>query len=466
MSLVDMAIKMVDEGRIDFDPIRTPYGWQCKASKSKARYIILPFGRRSGKTYWAGGEVVERGWRVKGDYMVVVPQYSQGDMTWKYSQLVLRKHWNDIVFNCKPGDRVIEFKNGTHVEWFSADNPASLRSYGPHGVVFDEFDHIQKQLETWEVMRPALGDYKAWCIFISSPNGKGGLFYRFWRKGMDKEDPEWLSFGYRAGEPYDHLTRIPPKLQRFADLAITYDRGLPSFVNPHLPEGECESMAEEMTELMVLQEIFACFIDEVGQAIRVPPELVGACEWKDNPDEDKLYVMGGDLGKHEDYTVIFVMDYQGNLVWGDRWRHIDWLTSAEKIKSIQEQWNNAPMLIDATGVGDAVFDYLVSAGVNVQPYKISTGAAKNNIIVALDQSMSNREIKLPSRDHKVIDTLLHELEIFTYTITEMGNIRYGAPEREHDDTVIALALTVFMLKNSISVQGLNKIWDDKWNQVF
>lgn len=443
MSLEDIARDLVQSELIDFDTEFPEYGWQLDASSSMSRFVVPVVGRRGGKTWWAAKKMMERAWKTKGDYMVVVPQFSQGDMTWKYAMNILRKNWSKIVHKIRYDKREIEMKNGSFVMWKSADNPDSLRGYGPNGVIFDEFRYVKE--EAWQILRPALMDTRGWAIFISTPAGKNNLFYKFWKRGMDEHNRAWWSCGYRNP-----------------------DRGVPTYENPYLEDTDIAEIKEDMNEQMILQELEARFLDDVGKALKVPGDIIGASEWLDGPEDGKQYVMGADLGKHEDYTVVFVMDYDGNVVWGDRWRLIDWVTSPMKIKAIQEHWQNAPLLVDATGVGDAVFDYLVEAGVNCQPYRMSTNAAKNNIIVTLSQGLENKRIKLPNpNSHDVVRVLLNELDVFTYEISKSGNVLYGAPEGDqyHDDTVIALALTYFMASRGSMTVTLNDVWEDDWDDV-
>jgi len=442
MGLEDLAQEMVDSSRIDFDKEFPMYGWQLDAFHSDSRYLVPVIGRRGGKTWWAALILVIRAWGTKGDYMIITPQWSQGDMTWKYVMNILRTHWSEMVFKIRYDKREIELKNGSFIAWKSADNPDSLRGYGPSGVIFDEFRYVKE--EAWQIIRPALMDTRAWVIFISTPAGKNNLFYKFWKRGMDESNNDWWSCGYRNP-----------------------DRGIPSYENPYLMDNDIDEIKEDMNEQMIDQEIEAMFLDDVGKALRVPGDIIGASEWMTDPDPNKQYVMGADLGKHEDYTVVFIMDYDGNVVHGERWRLIDWVTTPQKIRAIQQSWGNAPLLVDATGVGDAVFDYLIQAGVNCVPYKMSTNSAKNNIIVTLSQGLENKRIKLPNPEkHDVIKQLLKELDIFTYEISKTGNVIYGAPEGEHDDTVIALALTWYMAGAGARVEGLGEVWKDEWNEIF
>ena len=48
-----------------------------------------------------------------------------------------------------------------------------------------------------------------------------------------------------------------------------------------------------------------------------------------------------------------------------------------------------------------------------------------------------------------IGIMLDELESYTYNVSDLGNVRFSAPDGLHDDCVISLALAVSGMKNFI-----------------
>ncbi|MCR4398946.1 MAG: hypothetical protein NUV93_08290, partial [Firmicutes bacterium] len=55
-----------------------------------------------------------------------------------------------------------------------------------------------------------------------------------------------------------------------------------------------------------------------------------------------------------------------------------------------------------------------------------------------------------------VHDLLNELEAFEYEISRAGNVKYGAPEGQHDDCVISLALAVWAAKTRRTVPVVDK----------
>ena len=188
------------------------------------------------------------------------------------------------------------------------------------------------------------------------------------------------------------------------------------------------------------QEFLAEFLDDSGAVFRRIRDAVKG-DFEDPDHENKRYVLGVDLGKHVDYTVLTVLDQFGHLCYLDRFNQIDWKFQKERIIATAKRWN-AQVLIDSSGLGDPIYDDLSNI-IRVKGYKF-TNESKRKLISNLSIALEQGKITFP--DHR---ELISELEMFGYEITQHGNIRYGAPEGFHDDIVIALALAVWNLRHKI-----------------
>jgi hypothetical protein len=133
------------------------------------------------------------------------------------------------------------------------------------------------------------------------------------------------------------------------------------------------------------------------------------------------------------------------MVYFERFNQIDWTFQKNKIVNLSERFNTPKIIIDSTGIGDAIFDDLRNAGLFIEGYLL-TNKSKATLIQKLSLSFDNKEIGI--LDEPV---LLGELEMFGYDITKMGNIRYNAPEGFHDDCVISLALGNYLLQDKKTV---------------
>jgi phage FluMu gp28-like protein len=167
----------------------------------------------------------------------------------------------------------------------------------------------------------------------------------------------------------------------------------------------------------------------------------------EDPDANKSYVIGVDLAKYQDYTVIVVMEKTNmQVVYFDRFHKLDWNFQKNKIANVIRRYNNAQCTIDATGIGDPIFDDLNRLGLNIIPYKIS-GVSKKPLIENLSLNIQEGNISYPD-----IPELINELNIYAYTQSQTtGHTSYSAPEGYHDDIVIALALACWNLKSEVII---------------
>lgn len=94
--------------------------------------------------------------------------------------------------------------------------------------------------------------------------------------------------------------------------------------------------------------------------------------------------------------------------------------------------------IDSTGVGDPIVEQLQGGNEeksNFNGYKF-TAASKQMLMEGLAVAIQQNEIQY------LDGVIVSELESFEYEYTRTG-VRYTAPEGQHDDCVMALALDVY-----------------------
>jgi hypothetical protein len=159
------------------------------------------------------------------------------------------------------------------------------------------------------------------------------------------------------------------------------------------------------------------------------------------------YVMGVDLARHQDFTVICVMDARtGRYVYGERFNKLDWEFIEDRIIHVSELFD-APMLVDSTGVGDRVVSALQNAcDQPVEGFHFSN-LRKVNLIRQYALAMANKEIELFGRECTTVDgkqlfgrVFMGEHGAFRYDKTEAGTLKMQAPKGRFDDCVISGAL--------------------------
>ena len=146
-------------------------------------------------------------------------------------------------------------------------------------------------------------------------------------------------------------------------------------------------------------------------------------------------VFGGDLAKSIDWTVLHALDAQGHTCSHSRFQ-LPWKETMDRIRMI---CGATPTVLDSTGVGDPIVEDLQRGGSNFQGLKF-TAQSKQMLMEGLAVAIQRGDIYYPE------GVIVSEMESFEYEYTRTG-VRYSAPEGQHDDCVMALALAVYARNN-------------------
>ena len=161
----------------------------------------------------------------------------------------------------------------------------------------------------------------------------------------------------------------------------------------------------------------------------------------EEPRPGAQYFGGLDLAKTEDYTVLCIVHAtERRVVYFDRFRRIDWEAQIQRVRVALERYNDATVWVDTTGAGEPIFESMARAGMNVSPFSFtakSKDALINNLAILLERKM----LTIPRPE--LAPVLVDELESYQYSVTEQGRVRTSAPQGQHDDAVIGLALSVW-----------------------
>lgn len=382
-----------------------PHAGQWEVHESSARFKVLDCGRRWGKTRLGVMEcltVAAQGGRA----WWVAPSYKMSEVGWRPLRRMASQIPNAEI---RKADRLVEFQNGGSVTIRSADNPDSLRGEGLDFCVMDECAFIHEN--AWsEVLRPALADRKGSALFISTPKGRN-WFWRLWMRGQDESATDWSSW-------------------RFT-----------SYENPYIANTEIDTAKESLPERIFRQEFLAEFIDDAGGVFRNVMACANAGEKEPNTDGE--YLFGVDFGKHNDFTVIVVMDLRTKaMVKIDRFNQIDYTVQVGRLQALAEQYRPTTIIAERNSMGDPLVEDLQRRGLPVQPFT-TTNASKAQIIDELALAFERREISILN---DVV--LVGELQAYEMERLPSGSFRYNAPSGMHDDTVMALALAWSGMANS------------------
>ena len=364
-----------------------PHNAQRKVLESKARFRVMMCGRRFGKSLISQSISIENGLNGKR-VAYITPTYQLGKI---FFQEICKALTEDI-YKKNESDLTITFITGGSIRFFTGERLDALRGLKFHLVIIDEASYIPNLQEGWNnSIRPTLTDYKGKAIFLSTPKGKN-YFYSLY---MKSDEPDWESFKF-----------------------TTYD-------NPHIDATEIDAAKIQLPNVVFEQEYMANPMENAANPFG--SEHINKCTKELSRQPTDYY--GIDLAKSVDWTVIIGMDRQGNTTEVYRFQK-DWLQTKESIITICHK--NKPIVIDSTGVGDAIVEDLQKHFNSMHGFKY-TSTSKQQLMESLASSIHKGEISFPQ------GVVKDELEIFEYVFTSTG-VKYSAPQGFHDDCVNALAL--------------------------
>lgn len=396
---------------IDFDWTKQPQFEP--AFFAPQQYVTIDSGRGTGKTIGGFNWLLEE--------LITIPELRSG--LWvdtvqsnidkyvvRYLQhMILKNVWDRVHYDMQR--KVLSLWNGKYIDFVSAEKPQNMEGSRYHRTVLNESGIILKNPKLWdnsiEPMTHPRDGIANKTRLIGTMKGKN-KFHQLTRQNNSR----WRSY---------HFT--------------VYD-------SPLYTAAELEAIKASVPEEVWRQEYLSEALDDAGSVFR----SIGSCVydpdlyWVNKGVPGTLYGMSIDLAKHQDFTVIVVAELKTKrVVYMERFNQVDWVFQKKRIYDVWLRFNKPQTIIDSTGVGDAIYDDLAMAGMRLTPFRFSN-ASKNELIQNLSVAMDNRKIEFPR-----FRELINELEIFEYTVSGTGVLRYNAPSGFHDDCVISLALVNHLL---------------------
>ena len=225
----------------------------------------------------------------------------------------------------------------------------------------------------------------------------------------------------------------------------------PSMESPYFPAKEWDEAHRILPEDVFRQEYMAEFMEDSAGVFRnVDACTVSSEQWAvDSKAYHRHVVIGCDVAKHTDWTVLIAMDAEtGRCFAMERFNQLDWPIQKERILGFARKYRGR-LILDATGVGDPIYDDLKQVYADIEGFKL-TSASKTaliqRLIVAVEQrkvswSGSGKEFAHEGAKYaKDWEILTAEMKRYEYEISSSGGITYNAPSGYHDDCVMALAL--------------------------
>jgi phage terminase large subunit-like protein len=153
------------------------------------KYNVVPCGRRWGKTRF---QLIRAGLRaLRGEYYGwFAPNYKYLEEPWRE----FNRMFAPAISRSNATDRIIEFKTGGKVDFWTLDDPRAGRSRKYHEVGVDEAGYVSDLCDIWTAsILPTLTDYDGQGNFYGTPDGRND-FYTLWQYGLDDKQPDWGAF--------------------------------------------------------------------------------------------------------------------------------------------------------------------------------------------------------------------------------------------------------------------------------
>jgi hypothetical protein len=168
---------------------------------STARFVVVPAGRRSGKTELGKRRIIKaamRGTRFdNARFFAAAPTYAQAK----------RIFWDDLkaltppaLLACKPSESelVIQYINGSEVHVIGMDKPERVEGSPWDGCELTEVANMKQN--AWPAnIRPALADRQGWAVLEGVPEGRNH-YYELDQKARADTSGEWAAFHWKSAE--------------------------------------------------------------------------------------------------------------------------------------------------------------------------------------------------------------------------------------------------------------------------
>lgn len=397
--------------------------------ESKARYKVVCAGRRFGKTKLAARMMVEKALDKPGSLSWwVAPEYK--NIKRGYAEVVAQIPPQFLAKPAPPAtsqNLVIEFKNGSVLEFYSGKNPDALAGAKVDLVIIDEAALVPHGGDVWNgLIRPTLLDSGGEALFISTPRGKN-WFWQLYNQGLSQ------SIKFKDWECWHFTSLDNPTIPVYIRDPEEREK---------VRREELEAYRQTMPEMLFKQEMLAEFLSSAASIFNLehPEAVVSTVE-----DPVGTVYMGVDLAKKQDFTVITASRAGDRLpVYHQRFNQIKWTEQRQLIRdavdAIMDMGAEEVVVgVDATGVGDAIADDLEAEGLNVERILFSN-QWKERAVGVLSKDLQNG-------DAHILADQQEEFEHYEYELTPAGHYKFESSVG-HDDEVAAKLIEHWLLHTS------------------
>lgn len=372
------------------------------------REIVMNFSRQSGKTTMAEILLIETMVKKKCNCAYISPSFAQGKKVFREIAALLNQ--TKLIAKKNSTDLTLELINGSYLQFFTAQSPTAIRGNTISGLlVIDEAAYLPEttpdgQLLWSMVIQPITKAKKPKILFISTPNGKQGLFYDKYLEGLNSDTVKTVECNI------------------YTDSTISKE--------------EIEELKATTPPLAFKQEFLCEFLDS---ALTVFEGFEGQFIDYQRVKFDGNVWIGVDLSTSgEDETIVTICNKEGyskqKLVTGN----LD-----AKYRKISDIINSEKKLVmcycEANGIGEPMINEirkLVKQKSKVL-YFTTTNENKSEMVGSLQLDITQNKTFFDKEEKE----LYKQMGVFTYKVNKQTRrITYAAKEPYHDDRVMSLMI--------------------------
>lgn len=370
--------------------------------------LVLNFSRQSGKTTLAEILLIETMVSKKCNCAYISPSFAQGKKVFR--EIVSLLNQTKLILKKNSTDLNIELINGSYLQFFTAQSPTAIRGNTISGLlVIDEAAYLPEETPDgqllWNmVIKPITKAKKPKILFISTPNGKQGIFYEKYLEGLTSDTVKTVECNI------------------YEDTTVSME--------------EIEELKKSTPPLAWQQEFECKFLDSAlsvfegfeHQFIKYQDIML------------KKVWIGVDLSSvGEDETILTKTD--GKYVWQKKIRG----TLDNKYRQIADIVNNERNLVmaymESNSIGSVMINEirkLIKNKSRVLEY-ITTNENKAENVANLQLKIAQNDIFFNEEEKE----LYQQFGVFTYKVSKQTRrITYGAKEPYHDDRIMSLMIAL------------------------
>ena len=379
------------------------YSWQkdtldlIEANPGKW-FIIKSVRQKSGKTYLLENLLIKTALEKPGSksFMISPTNAQNLRIFTEISRATV-----DLLRKANGSSMLIEFRNGSVIQFRSGESGDSLRGYTVNrgGILaIDEGAFLSR--EVYEIVMPLVSKEGCTLVIASTPDSMDGMYYSLWSREDGVIRINWS----------DYIDQMYSKEELDFYRSVYSDRRFRTEILGEFAVGE--------------GTVFSGIANCVS-----PTELI----------QKGTLVAGIDFGSGnlQDSTVITFIDEDLQVIaqydTNDKppMEQIDWLAR------LLLDYKPTRVLAEKNGLGSVYFDALKQKCPIVTPW-ITTNDSKTAIVDDLAAHIEKGRIKFQPKCEK----LLEQLQVYRETQSSTGKRVFNAPPGKHDDFVISTALAL------------------------